>query len=502
QRTDEYGGSLENRLRLYRELLEETKDAVGDTMGVIARFAVDEMMGSEGLEWESEGREALEMLAELPDMWDVNVSDWANDSMTSRFAPEGYQEEYVRFVKQVTSKPVSTVGRYTSPDAMVSAIRRGIVDLIGAARPSIADPFLPRKIEEGRPEDIRECIGCNICVAWDLLSAPIRCTQNPTMSEEWRKGWHPEQIAEKASESHILVVGSGPAGMEAAHQLGKRGYQVTLAEARGELGGRVTRESQLPGLAAWARVRDYRLGQIQAMANVETFLESELNAGQVLEFGADHVCLATGAIWRHDGVGRANRSPIQGMSRNTVLTPDDIIDGKRPAMGPVVIFDDDHYYFGSVIAELLSAAGYAVTIVTPESVVADWTRYTLEQCHIEERMKQAGITILTRRNVVRVSAGEVVVLNALTDQEEVLPGSIVAITMRLPNDHLYNDLIALGDAAQKAGIKSVRRIGDCYGPSLIASATYEGHRYARELDTEVDIDAVPFKREHHKLELA
>jgi len=264
----------------------------------------------------------------------------------------------------------------------------------------------------------------------------------------------------------------------------------------------VTRESRLPGLAVWARVRDYRLGQIQTMDNVETFLESELNVEQVLEFGADHLCLATGAIWRHDGVGRANRSPIQGMNRDTVLSPDDIMDGKRPAMGPVVIFDDDHYYFGSVIAELLSAAGYAVTIVTPESVVADWTRYTLEQRHIEERMKQAGVAILTRRNVVRVSAGEVIVLNALTDQEEVLSGSIVAITMRLPNDDLYNDLMATGDAAQKAGIKSVRRIGDCYGPSLIASATYEGHRYARELDTEVDIDAVPFKREHHKLELA
>jgi dimethylamine/trimethylamine dehydrogenase len=501
QRTDEYGGSLENRLRLYRELLEETKDAVGDTMGVIARFAVDEMMGSAGLEWESEGREAIEMLAELPDMWDVNVSDWANDSMTSRFAPEGYQEEYVRFVKQVTTKPVSTVGRYTSPDAMVSAIRHGIVDLIGAARPSIADPFLPRKIEQGRPEDIRECIGCNICVAWDLLSAPIRCTQNPTMSEEWRKGWHPEQIAEKTSDSHILVVGSGPAGLEAAHQLGKRGYRVTLAEARSELGGRVTRESRLPGLAAWARVRDYRIGQIQPMANVETYLESELTAEHVLEFGADHVCIATGASWRHDGVGRANRSAIPGMGRDNVLTPDDIMDSKRPAMGPVVIFDDDHYYLGGVIGELLSAAGYTVTIVTPGKVVADWTQYTLEQGHIERRLKQAGITILTRRNVVRVSAGEVVVLNALTDREEVLPGSIVSITMRLPSDDLYNDLMALDDGPQKAGIKSIRRIGDCYGPSLIASANYEGHRYARELDTDVDIDVVPFKREHHKLEL-
>ena len=501
QRSDEYGGSLENRLRLYRELMEETKDAVGDSMGIIARFAVDEMMGSDGLEWGSEGREAIEMLAELPDLWDVNVSDWANDSMTSRFAPEGYQEEYVRFVKQVTSKPVSAVGRYTSPDAMVSAIRNGIVDLIGAARPSIADPYLPRKIEEGRPEDIRECIGCNICVAWDLLSAPIRCTQNPTMSEEWRKGWHPEKIDEKTTDSHILVVGSGPAGLEAAHQLGKRGYQVTLAEARNELGGRVTRESRLPGLAAWARVRDYRIGQIQTMPNVETYLESELTAEQVLEFGADHLCLATGASWRHDGVGRANRYPIDGMNPESVLSPDDIMDGNRPEMGPVVIFDDDHYYFGSVIAELLSTEGYRVTLVTPESTIANWTQYTLEQGHIEERMKQAGITLLTRRNLVRVSGESVVVVNGLTDQQEELPGAIVAVTMRLPNDDLYHELEALGDAPEEAGIKSIRRIGDCYGPSLIASANYEGHRYARELDTEVDIDAVPFKREHHKLEL-
>jgi dimethylamine/trimethylamine dehydrogenase len=224
----------------------------------------------------------------------------------------------------------------------------------------------------------------------------------------------------------------------------------------------------------------------------------------VLEFGADHVCLATGATWRHDGVGRANRAPIPGMNRDNVLTPDDIMDGKRPtkdANNNVVIFDDDHYYLGGVIGELLVAEGYSVTIATPELIVADWTRYTLEQGHIENRLKQAGITILTRRNVVAVRAGEVTVYNDLTDQQEVLPGSIVSVTMRLPNDDLYNDLMALGDAPKNAGIKSIRRIGDCYGPSLIASANYEGHRYARELDTDVDIDVVPFKREHHNLEL-
>src|SRR4030095_14245598 len=111
---------------------------------------------------------------------------------------------------------------------MVSQIRRGILDMIGAARPSIADPFLPRKIETGDLEDIRECIGCNICVASNGVGVPLRCTQNPTMGEEWRRGWHPEMIAPKRSEASVLVVGAGPAGLEAARALGQRGYDVHL----------------------------------------------------------------------------------------------------------------------------------------------------------------------------------------------------------------------------------------------------------------------------------
>ena len=490
QRSDEYGGSLENRLRLYRELIEETKDAVGDAMGVVARFAVDEMMGEGGLEWGSEGKDAIEMLAELPDMWDVNVSDWENDSMSSRFAPEGYQEEYISFVKSVTSKPVSAVGRYTSPDTMVSALRRGLVDIIGAARPSIADPFLPAKIREGRPEDIRECIGCNVCAAWNNLSAPSRCTQNPTMGEEWRKGWHPEKIESKESESTILIVGAGPAGLEAAHGLGKRGYQVTLAEARGEVGGRVTRESRLPKLNEWARVRDYRLGQIQRMSNVEIYLESEMDAERVQEFGADAVALATGALWRNDGVGRSIRFPVPGCK---VLTPDDIMDDKRPDTpgSAVTIYDDDHYYMASVIAELLSSEGYRVTLATEGMCVASWTEYTLEQRHIEKRLLSVGVQILVRHQLAEVGEGWLRLTNTLTGEVSDHEGSVVSVTARLPRDELFKTL---------KGKIPVRRIGDCFGPSIIAAAVYEGHRYAREFDTEIDPDGVPFKRTRYKIQ--
>ena len=197
RRTDEYGGALENRVRLTREILEETKDAVGDTCAVAFRFAVDELMGDDGITFDGEGRDIVGLLADLPDLWDVNISGWSNDSATARFEPnEGYQDRYTSFVKTMTSKPVVGVGRYTAPDAMVAKIKSGVLDLIGAARPSIADPFLPNKIRDDRIDDIRECIGCNICVSGDNQCVPIRCTQNPTMGEEWRRGWHPERIEE------------------------------------------------------------------------------------------------------------------------------------------------------------------------------------------------------------------------------------------------------------------------------------------------------------------
>lgn len=321
-RTDEYGGSLENRARLLREVQEDTKEAVGDTCAVALRFAVHEFTYGGGPQYDGEGREIVEMFKDLPDLWDVNVSDWSYDSDTSRFSDEGFQEPFVSFVKKITDKPVVTVGRFTSPDTMVSQIKRGVTDFIGAARPSIADPWLPRKIDEGRVDDIRECIGCNVCVSGEWTYSPMRCTQNPTVLEEWRRDWHPEKIATKKSDDKLLIVGGGPAGLECALAAGRRGYEVTLAEAGSEPGGRVTLESAMPGLSAWARVRDYRVYQLQQMPNVEIYLESELNAEQVLELSFERVAIATGASWHRDGFGRHHTTPIPGADGANVFTPD------------------------------------------------------------------------------------------------------------------------------------------------------------------------------------
>ena len=500
RRTDEYGGSLENRVRLFRELIEETKDAVGDSCAVAVRFAVEEFLGPMGITSENEGKEIVEMLAELPDLWDVNISKWSRDSAPSRFEREGYQESYISFVKSLTTKPVVGVGRFTSPDTMVSQIKRGVMDMIGAARPSIADPFLPKKIEEGRVDEIRECIGCNICVMSDQISVPIRCTQNPTMGEEWRRGWHPEKIEPRKSDDGILVVGGGPSGLECAVALGQRGYRVILSESLSELGGRVSRESSLPGLSEWGRVRDYRVQMLDRIPDVSVYRENTLSAEEIIEFSSkdhfdySHVMLATGSYWRNDGIGRNHREPVPGLEKIDVFTPDDIMNNIS-VKGRVVIYDDDHYYLGGVIAEKLRREGHEVLLVTPAATISSWSEWTLEQEQTQKLLIELGVEFATQTDLVSADAGMVELTCVFTDRRtEKDCDSLVLISERIPNDKLYHSLQEKSENLSAAGIKTLKCIGDCLAPSTIAAAVYSGHLAARELESDQQ-EEVPFLRE-------
>jgi dimethylamine/trimethylamine dehydrogenase len=493
QRSDEYGGSLENRARLLKELLSDARDEVGDTCAVAVRLSLEEL-GEQGFS-NAELRDLIGLHAELPDIWDFAHGTWEACSGTSRFKPEAAQEDLIRGIKQLTPKPVVGVGRFTSPDLMVRQIRQGILDFIGAARPSIADPFLPNKIDEGRIEDIRECIGCNICVTGDMTGSLSRCTQNSSFMEEWRKGWHPERIKPKATDTKVLVVGAGPAGLSAAHKLGLRGYEVALAEAGTELGGRVARECRLPGLSAWGRVRDYRAGQIGKMSNVNVYRDSKLSADDILEFGFEHVAIAAGAAWRRDGIARYNLLPIAIDAAMPVFTPDDLMDGQRP-IGHVVVYDDDHYYMGSVLAELLVQNGNRVTFMTPSAKAAEWSFNTLEQGLIQSRLLELGVEVRVTRAVTEVKAGSVAANCTYTGRvEEIACDAVLMVTSRLPNDNLYTDLMAQEAKWADCGIQSVKAIGDAQAPAAIAWATYAGHRYAEEFDTADTGDALPFKRE-------
>ncbi|WP_170508759.1 FAD-dependent oxidoreductase [Ruegeria arenilitoris] len=499
-RTDEYGGSLENRVRLTRELLEETKEEVGDDCAIALRFAVDEMLGADGMQAQEEGRAVVELLAELPDLWDVNVADWSNDSATTRFEPrDGFQTSYIEFVKQVTSKPVVGVGRLTSPDLMASLVRKGILDFIGAARPSIADPFLPNKIKEGRIEEIRECIGCNICVSSDSLGVPIRCTQNPTMGEEWRRKWHPEFIERRGKEKTALVVGSGPAGLECAMQLARRGYEVTLAEAKQELGGRVLQESGLTGLSAWKRVTDHRIYDLRQRGNVQLFTDSLLSATEVVELGIPNVFVATGAKWRRDGRGKSGFHGVSISAGAQVFTPDDIMSGTLPGSGPVLVYDDEQAYLGGVLADHLARAGHEVVFVTPASMVSPFTELTLEQTRVQRSLLEGGVQLVLSHTLDNVAPGQATVRCAYTGQEQTKEcGSVVLVTQRARETNLYDELRRLANNP----LTTLELIGDAANPGLIADAVYSGHMAARNFEREAgEIDREFFRRELVSLEL-
>lgn len=482
KRTDEYGGSFENRIRLMREVVESVKEAVGDTCAVAVRYSTDDMLSVPSENYPSEAHEVIATLSDLPDLWDIKSANWNREVATARFHDSGHQEEWNSIAKPLTNKPVVGVGRFTSPDEMVSQIKRGVLDLIGAARPSIADPFLPSKINEGREDEIRECIGCNICVSCYHDGVPVRCTQNPTMGEEWRRKWHPARIPEGDTEKSVLVVGAGPSGMECALALGQRGFAVTLAEATDTLGGRATHEANLPGLSSWSRVRDYRATLMQTMVNVDIYRSSPLTAAEVLEFGCDHVVIATGAKWSRE-ILAIDTYPAGEIEGDNVYTPDDIIGGAVPE-GPVVIYDFDHYYMGSCLAEMFRKQGLEVTIVTPATAVSAWTFMNNESEEIRQRMNELGVKMVFEYHATGIEDGTLNLSSVYRkgDGNSIDCSSLVIVGNKYANDSLYHELKSDPEKLDDAGISTVTSIGDCRVPGTIAHAVYSGHECARNID--------------------
>ena len=482
RRDDEYGGSIENRVRLLREVIEDVSEIVAGRSAVAVRYSMPMQLDDD-----DEGLiECFQQIAELPDLWDITVNDYRYEMGSSRFVKEAANQAAVAKIKSMTGKPVVSVGRFTSPDTMLAQVANGTQDFIGAARPSIADPFLPRKIDQGRLEDIRECIGCNVCYAHDSLGVPLRCTQNPTMGEEWRRGWHPERIESRHADESVLIVGAGPAGLEAACALGQRGYQVILAEAEQELGGRINRESRLPGLSEYARVRDWRLGQLAGMENVQVYPDNRLDVESILELDSQHVILATGATWRSDGVGRWSNLPFAGCDQDNVIGVERILEGFLPD-GPVVIYDDDHYYLGSAIALRLCSAGVRVAMVTPEVALAGWSQHTEEHSLMMEALIEAGVQIITAKGLVGWQSGTVQLECIYSGSESIIETDyLVPISARVANDELWRGLDAQREKFTDRGGLSLQRTGDCRAPGIIAAAVYAGHKAARELgQTEV-----------------
>ncbi len=516
RRTDGYGGSFENRARFWVEALERLKKVAGDHCAVATRISIDDLAGPWGLELHDEGLAFVEYITKLGlvDMWDVIIGGsgedmWGEDSGPSRFYKSNHQSPWNAEVKRLAKVPVVGVGRFTEPDEMVRVIRSGQLDIIGAARPSIADPWLPRKIDEGRVEDICECIGCNACVSRFNLNNMIICTQNPTALEEYRRGWHPERFEPTPNPEMVLVVGAGPSGLECARVLGKRGYDVHLVEAKEQLGGHLRDVVRLPGLAEWGRVYEYRESQIARMPNVTVMRGTGLvTAEDILDYGARRVVLATGARWAGNGLGASGPDTVPGIDAalDHFVTPEQFFAGK--AIGDrVVVLDSDGYFMAISIAEVLADQGKQVTLVTHLETVAPMTALTLEGYNLRRMLREKGIKERTGHwvdKVEKVGNGVEVVLydryrdgsrrtttpttgvypRRLGDAVEILDcDSVILCTSREAKTELYDGVMALKPRWREAGLETVVRSGDCLAPRYLADAIFDGHRIAREFES-------------------
>jgi dimethylamine/trimethylamine dehydrogenase len=515
KRTDRYGGNFENRARFSLQLLEQTKRAVGDQCAIATRFSIDALLGAASIEKHVEGMRYLERVDRegIVDLWDIKIGsygEWGEDAASSRFQKTNHETAYVEGIKSITKKPVLMVGHMTSPDDMLENIQKGYCDIIGATRASIADPFLPNKVNEGRVDDIRECIGCNMCVSRYELCSMIVCTQNATAMEEYRRGWHPEKFTKAKDPCSVLVVGAGPSGLECARVLGERGYEVHLCEAEKELGGHLKDVQRYPGLSEWGRVITYRETQLKKLKKVEVHRGVGcMSANDILSYGADKVVLAVGSHWDTRGLSGFTSEPIAGADASLpqFATPEQVMKGK-PIGKRVLVLDGEGFVAGIAMAEMLADLGKNVTVVTHNPTVASFLKNTLEAGNLRRMMNEKGIVERPMHWVESLSIQNNEVLaqmfylyrdgykratapnpnggvpRAVSEKVETLDfDSVVLCTSRRSNNELYQELYLRRSEWADNEIQAIYRTGDCYAPRLLPDAVFDGHRIAREFES-------------------
>lgn len=467
-RTDQWGGSFENRIRFLLEILRSIRSAAGE-LAISVRLAASDMPGGIDI---AENQKVLRTLeAEgLIDMINVSRGDYYRmDTMVGAMQnPTGYEVPSSGEIASVATVPRLLAGRYRTLDDAEQLLRSGEADLVSMVRAQIADPDLVNKTRAGRALEVRPCIGCN----QQRRGGRFGCAVNAAAGIE--STYDEDFIAPAAAAQKVLVVGGGPGGMEAARVAAIKGHNVILCEASPELGGMLNVARRAPqsagfgDIALWLEAEIYRLG---VDVRLNTYVEPE----DILAESADHVIIATGSIPRMDA--QQHTFPAQavpGTDQPHVVSAIEVLREPRDWGRSAVVLDTVGDYEGLAVTEELLSKGLAVRLVTPSAAIGEKNERTWP-AH-ERFIQMGGFEEVTRHHLVEIRKDDVLVRPHLAAQQQVRAIPADTVVLITPNQPLR----ALFEALEGTQ-PNLTLIGDARQPRDMLQAVWEGHAVARAI---------------------
>ncbi|MBM4465478.1 MAG: FAD-dependent oxidoreductase [Chloroflexi bacterium] len=478
RRTDGYGGTLEKRLRLVFEVIEFVREQIGPDMALGIRLSGDELVpGGLTLEDMQDIAIRLEDHGQLDYVSVTLGSSHAPFFMIPPMAvPLGYAVYAASQIRRMLKRlPVFICGRINDPVQAEGILRDGHADMVGMVRPLICDPDLPNKARDGRLDDIRPCISCNqFCLARHAEEKGITCIQNPRAGRETDPEMQPIQPATVPRK--VVVVGGGPAGMEAARVAALRGHTVTLYERENILGGQVNLAALLPTREEFGEIVRYLSRQINRLG-VILKLGREATIEDVLAEGADAVVIATGSFPMCTGFSpaRLDVQELPGVHQENVLTVWDVLRDSVPIGRRVVVIDEDGSWQGAGIAEFLLERGKSVEILTPFLFVGINLTKTFDHSLLYRRLFAKGARIISNYAVKAICGNVVHTYHVYSGAEQRIEDvdNVVLAMGYMAEDSLYRAL--------KGKVPELYAVGDCAAPRNVGMAIYEGYCVGRRL---------------------